>query len=47
MILTAKLLADIQKKQLEFCLKKLKSLKNKNVYKVVNFPKRQKVIKNC
>jgi len=41
-----KLLANIQKKWFEFCLKKLKSLKNKNVYEVVNFSKRQKVIKN-
>jgi len=39
--------ARIQRKQLEFCLKKLKLLKDRNVYEVVDLPKRKKVIKNC
>ena len=42
----AKLLANIQKKQLDFYFKKLKLLKNRSVYEVVNFSKRQKAIKN-
>jgi len=42
-----KLLADIQKRWLESYLEELKSLKDKNVYEVVNLPKRQKMIKNC
>jgi len=41
-----RLLADIQKKWLESYLKELKSLKDRNAYKVVNLPKRRKVIKN-
>jgi len=32
---------------LEFYLEKLKLLKNRNVYELVDFSKRQKVIKNC
>ena len=39
----AKLLANIQKKQLEFYLEELK---DKNIYEVVDLSKRQKVIKN-
>jgi len=35
-----KLLADIQKKWLESCFEKLKSLKDRNVYEVVGLPKR-------
>jgi len=35
-----KLLADIQKRWLESYLEELKSLKDKNVYEVVNLPKR-------
>ena len=42
-----KLPADIQKKWLEFYLEKLKLLKNRSVYELVNFSKRQRVIKNC
>jgi len=42
----AKLPVDIQKKWLESCLEKLKLLKDKNIYKVVNLSKRQKAIKN-
>jgi len=34
-----RLLADIQKKWLEFCLEELKSLTDKNVYEVENLPK--------
>ena len=33
------MLLDIQKKQLESCLKKLKLLKDKNVYEVINLNK--------
>jgi len=40
------LLANIQKKWLESCFEKLKSLKDRNVYKVVDLSKRWKVIKN-
>jgi len=32
---------------LKSCLEELKLLKDRNVYKVVNFSKRRKVIKNC
>ena len=42
-----RLLANIQKKWLESCLEKLKLLKNRNSYKVIDFSKRRKVIKNC
>ena len=41
-----RLLANIQKKWLESCLKELKLLKNKNVYKVVDLSKGRKAIKN-
>jgi len=41
-----KLPAYIQKKWLESYLEKLKSLKDKNFYKVVNLSKRWKAIKN-
>ena len=40
------MLANIQKKWLEFCLEGLKSLKDRNIYKAINFSKRRKVIKN-
>ena len=43
----AKLLANIQKKQLGFYLKKLKLLKDKNFYEVMNPSKELKEIKNC
>ena len=41
--------ANIQKKWLESCFEKLKSisLKDKNICKVVNLPKRRRAIKNC
>ena len=42
-----RLLADIQKKWLEFCLEKVKLLKDRNIYEVVDLSKRRKVIKNC
>jgi len=42
-----RLLANIQNKWLESCLEKLKLLKNRNIYKVVDFFKRSKVIENC
>jgi len=42
-----RLSADIQKKWLESCLEKLKLLKDRNVYKVVDISKKRKAIKNC
>ena len=42
----ARLPADIQKKWPESYLEKLKLLKNRNVYKVVDLSKAQKAIKN-
>ena len=42
----AKLLTDIQKIWLKFCLKKLESLKDRSVYKIVDLCKKWKVIKN-
>ena len=41
-----RLLADTQKKWLESCFEKLKSLKDRNVYEVMDLPKRRKAIKN-
>ena len=41
-----KLPVNIQKKWLESCLKGLKLLKDRNVYEVVNLPKKRKMIKN-
>ena len=41
----AEILANIQKKWLESYLEKLKLLKDRNVYEVVDLSKRQKVIK--
>jgi len=38
--------ADIQKKWLKSCLKKLRLLKDRNIYKVVGLSKRKKAIKN-
>ena len=43
----ARLPADIQKKWPESYLEKLKLLKNRNVYKVVDLSKRSKAIMNC
>jgi len=42
----AKLLADSKKRWLEFCLEELKSLKDKDVYEIVDLPKRRKAVKN-
>ena len=41
-----RLLADIQKKWLEFCFEELKLLKDRNIYEVVDLSKRRKTIKN-
>ena len=38
--------ANIQKKWLKSCLEKLKLLKERNIYKVIDLPKKMKVIKN-
>jgi len=42
-----KLPVDSKKRWLESCLKELKSLKDRNVYEIVNLPKERKVVKNC
>jgi len=42
----AKLLADSKKRWLESCLEELKSLKDKDIYEIVDFPKRRKMVKN-
>jgi len=42
----AKLLADSKKRWLESCLEELKSLKDKDIYEIVNLPKRRKMVKN-
>ena len=41
-----KLLANIQKRWLESCLKKLKLFEDRSIYEVIDLSKRQKVIKN-
>jgi len=38
--------ADSKKRWLEFCLEKLKSLKNRDVYKIMDLFKRRKTVKN-
>ena len=43
----AKLPADSKKRWLESCLKKLKSLKNRDVYEIVDLSKGRKAVKNC
>jgi len=43
----AKLLADSKKRWLESCLKELKLLKDRDVYEIVDLPKRKKAVKNC
>jgi len=43
----AKLPADSKKRWLESCLEELKSLKDRDVYKIVDLPKGRKVVKNC
>jgi len=42
-----KLQADSKKRWLESCLEELKSLKDRDIYEIVDLPKRRKVIKNC
>jgi len=42
----AKLLVNSKKRWLESCLEELKSLKDKDVYEIVDLPKRRKVVKN-
>jgi len=41
-----KIPADSKKRWLEFCLEKLKSLKDKDVYKIMDLSKRRKAVKN-
>jgi len=43
----AKLQADSKKRWLESCLEELKSLKDKDVYEIVDLSKGRKVVKNC
>jgi len=43
----AKLQADSKKRWLESCLEKLKSLKDRDVYEIVDLSKRKKAVKNC
>jgi len=43
----AKLPADSKKRWLESCLEELKSLKDRDVYEIVDFPKGRKAVKNC
>ena len=42
----AKLQADSKKRWLESCLEELKSLKDRDVYEIMDFSKRRKVVKN-
>jgi len=42
----AKLQADFKKRWLEYCLEELKSLKNRDVYEIVDLPKERKTVKN-
>jgi len=43
----AKLPADSKKRWLESCLEKLKSLKDRDVYEIVDLSKGRKAVKNC
>jgi len=43
----AKLPADSKKRWLESCLEELKSLKDRDVYEIVDLPKRRKAVKIC
>jgi len=43
----AKLLADSKKRWLKSCLKELKSLKDRDIYEIMDLPKRRKAVKNC
>jgi len=42
-----KLPADSKKRWLESCLEELKSLKDRDIYEIVDLPKGRKVVKNC
>jgi len=42
-----KLQADSKKRWLESCLEKLKLLKDRDIYEIVNLPKGRKAVKNC
>ena len=42
----AKLQADSKKRWLESCLEELKSLKDRDVYEIVDLPKGKKAVKN-
>jgi len=42
----AKLQADSKKRWLESCLEELKSLKDRDVYEIVDLPKGRKAVKN-
>jgi len=41
-----KLLADSKKRWLESCLEELKSLKDKDIYEIVDLPKGRKAVEN-
>jgi len=43
----AKLPADCKKRWLESCLEKLKSLKDRDIYEIVDLSKGRKAVKNC
>jgi len=43
----AKLPADSKKRWLESCLVELKLLKDRDVYEIMDLPKRRKAVKNC
>jgi len=43
----AKLPADSKKKWLESYLEELKLLKDRDVYEIIDLPKRRKAVKNC
>jgi len=43
----AKLQADSKKRWLEFCLEELKSLKDRDVYEIMDLLKGRKAVKNC
>jgi len=43
----AKLPADSKKRWLESCLEELKSLKDRDVYEIVDLSKGRKAVKNC
>ena len=43
----AKIQADSKKRWLESCLEELKSLKDRDVYEIVDLSKGRKVVKNC